>query len=142
MTEESLSTPRSKKKPPQRTLTTAEYKHERAKTVTEADVQHHILNYLALCGVVAFWIPNHGKMDPKTGRYNRVDAHHIKGVPDLAVILKGGRTAWFEVKRPDDGVVSPAQQHLLGLLVQMGHVAAVVRSVEEVQTILHSRGLL
>ena len=127
---------------PQKTLTISEYKKMRAKKIKEADVQDEILKYLALRGVIAFHIPNRGLYDKRTNRYNRVDKHHVPGVPDLAIILKDGRTVWAECKRPEGGVLSAAQQHLLGQLTQLGHLAVVVMSVEELETFLRTRGLI
>ena len=127
---------------PQATIPIKDWSRSRSLEATEADVQGQILNYLALRNVLAFHIPNHGKLDEKTGRWNRVDRHHVAGVPDLAILLKDGRVVWAECKRPDGGVLSPAQHHLLGLLTQLGHMAIVVRSVAEIETFLQSRNLI
>ena len=135
-------TRKSKKIKPQASITVEEWKNMNLRRVTEAEVQAEIITWLAGMGLVAFVIPNRGMYDPRTNRYNRVDQHHIAGIPDVAVVLPQGRVAWLEIKRPVGGIVSPAQHSILSLLTQMGHPACVVRSVVEVETFMRSRGLI
>ena len=121
---------------PAKTLRT--FLFERA---SEKEIQDNILEWLSLKGMVAFHIPNHGKYDAKTNRYNITDRHHVPGVPDICVILKNGKTLWIEVKR-FGGPISRDQLKFLSHLNNMGHLATVAHSVEETETFMRTRGLL
>ena len=58
------------------------------------------------------------------------------GWPDLTLALPGGRTLYLELKAPK-GRVSEAQEYIHARLRSLGHQVEVVRSVEEVQQLLH-----
>ncbi len=58
----------------------------------------------------------------------------ITGIPDVEAI-KDGRVLFFEVKTAD-GVLSPLQQTRIAELRRFGAMAEVVRSVEDVRTLI------
>ena len=106
----------------------------------ERDIQSGILHYLWSIGYPAFHVPNHGKFDSATNRYNRVDRDHVAGVPDIVCPCKGGRTVYFEVKSAT-GTTSKAQLDYGMRLIRDGHNYMVVRSVAEVRQHLSAWGL-
>ena len=106
----------------------------------EKEIQSAILHYLWSIGYPAFHVPNHGKYDPRTNRYNRVDKDHIPGVPDIVCPCEDGRCVFFEVKS-DSGVTTQAQYDYGIRLIKMGHHYMVVRSVAEVRSCLSEWGL-
>lgn len=64
----------------------------------------------------------------------------LPGFPDIIMALPGGRTIYLELKAPK-GSLSPAQHLVHARLRDIGHRVHVVRSVEEVQFILHDAGV-
>lgn len=65
----------------------------------------------------------------------------LAGIPDLLVVGPEGTTAWLEVKTAK-GRVSPLQREQLDRLSKLGHVAAVVRSVDEALTVLKENAFI
>ena len=106
----------------------------------EKDIQSAILHYLWSIGYPAFHVPNHGKYDAKTNRYNRVDEDHVAGIPDIVVPCGKGRVCFFEVKSAE-GHISKAQNDYGMKLISMGHNYGIVRSVAEVRQQLSWWGL-
>lgn len=81
-------------------------------------------------------IPNGGARTPVEGAiFKRTGV--LAGMPDLVVILNGGRVAWLEVKA-DKGRLSDAQSTLGIWLAGRGHLWACVRSVEQVRECLEA----
>ena len=66
----------------------------------------------------------------------KVEAKGVRGWPDLDITLPGGRVALVEMKRPG-GTVSPHQAGWCYLLMQLGRLAFVAESLEEVQRRIH-----
>ncbi|WP_241649061.1 VRR-NUC domain-containing protein [Paenirhodobacter populi] len=64
----------------------------------------------------------------------------VPGFPDLACHLPGGVSVFFEVKAGKNGT-SPAQDDVLARLQTLGHRAAVVRSVADVDEALTQWGI-
>ena len=62
------------------------------------------------------------------------------GLPDLLAV-KQGRAVFFEIKT-ETGRLSQLQEHTLGRLRSAGAVAEMVRSIEDVEYVLRSEGLL
>ena len=79
-------------------------------------------------------IPNGGARTPAEGAiFKRTGV--LAGMPDLVVILTGGRVLWLEVKA-DKGRRSEAQSDIGMWLAAKGHHWACVRSVEQVRECL------
>ena len=100
----------------------------------ESIIQQQICDYLSAVGVFYFSIPNehynisHGQ---------RVTLHKmgmLSGIPDICVLANG--TCYFlEVK---NGTGKPSKQQLIihKALTDKGYKVAIVRSVDDVKTIL------
>lgn len=74
-------------------------------------------------------IPNGGlRSKAEAARMQRTGTR--PGMPDLVVILPGGRTCWLEVKTRD-GALSAAQSEMHYRLLGLGHAVSVVRSIED-----------
>lgn len=66
------------------------------------------------------------------------------GIPDVyfTCAALGGRSVWFELKRPDRSAEpTDLQRYTMDQLVRAGCVCHVVRSVDEVLVILASLGV-
>lgn len=111
------------------------------RAMSEADIQASIIEWLWVQGLLAFHIPNRGLWNRKTRRYNIVDRHHLPGIPDLCVPMKGGKTFWIECKRYGEGP-TPDQVRFLAKLGYLGHHVVVAHSVGEVETYMRTNGLL
>lgn len=64
----------------------------------------------------------------------------VPGFPDLMILLPDGECALFEVKAPG-GALQPTQKAIISQLHGLGHRAAVVRSVDDVDACLTDWGL-
>lgn len=106
----------------------------------EKEIQSAILHYLWSIGYPAFHVPNHGKFDPRTNRYNRVDEDHVAGVPDIVCPCLDGKVCFFEVKSAT-GVLSPEQREYWQRMSRLEQRYVVVRSVADVRSALSSWGL-
>lgn len=79
-------------------------------------------------------IPNGGARTPAEGAiFKRTGV--LAGMPDLVVILNGGRVAWLEVKA-GKGRLSDKQSALGIWFASHGHLWACVRSVDQVRECL------
>jgi len=67
---------------------------------------------------------------------NHGNAYSVKGLPDVLVI-KAGRAAWMEVKRPGEDATR-IQQHRIRELIRFGCPATVVRSVGDAREFLEA----
>jgi Holliday junction resolvase len=65
---------------------------------------------------------------------NHGSAFGVKGLPDVLVI-KGGRAAWMEVKRPGEEPTK-IQEHRMRELIETGCPVAVVRSAGDAREFL------
>lgn len=61
------------------------------------------------------------------------------GIPDICAII-GGRFYGFEVKRPQNGRLSPLQEQTIKKINAAGGIAAVVNFPEDVQRIIEGVG--
>lgn len=102
----------------------------------EKAIQNAILHFLRVqpeC--MAFEVYNSGKFLPKVGRFvPNNSAFRPKGIPDIIAIYRGN-TFWLEVKTPE-GRLSLEQKVLHERMWKLGWMTYVVRSVEDVQTVL------
>lgn len=63
---------------------------------------------------------------------------YARGFPDRIVLLPGGVLVWVELKRPQDGRLSPAQKVQHVLLRRMGQRVEAVWSKEQVDGLLEN----
>lgn len=104
-----------------------------------------LLTVLERQGRLAFTaIPNGsvlaGDAEQRARQMNKLKNTGLRpGVPDLLIILPGGRCAWAELKSAT-GTLSAAQKEWRDRLEAMGHDWRLVRSVEELQTYLKEIG--
>jgi hypothetical protein len=104
----------------------------------EQDVQREILAYLKGRGILCWKVPV-GAMKVGGARAQSP----LKGHPDIAMVLPGGRYGGLEVKRPDEPAkLSADQREWQARLEAAGALCAVVHSVAEVEALLRFDELL
>jgi len=108
----------------------------KAKVQTETQIVRAILDYLAANRILA-WRNNVGAARNPAGRLVRFG---VKGMPDIAGVLPGGRALFLEVKRRH-GRMSPDQDRMVSRLIGTGARVGVVHNVEEVRGMLVASGL-
>ena len=81
------------------------------------------------------WLEDQGHYVVKTINSNK------KGVPDLLVCLDGGRFCAIEVKRPG-GKATQLQLYNLKQIKDLGGIAMVAESVDEVRELFARNGLM
>lgn len=86
------------------------------------------------CQAVVFHIPNGGSRDAREASNLKVQGV-LAGVPDLCIVLPGGRTIWVEMKAKA-GRVSLNQTGLHKLFIEMGHEVLTAYSAEEALALL------
>lgn len=108
---------------------------------TEAEIQAAIVEWVRTVApqVVIFAVPNGGlrsKSEAARLKWTGV----LAGVPDLCLVLPGGRSAFWEVKAPG-GRISPAQDAMFFRLGRMGAPVATMRSIEDARAELERLGV-
>ena len=113
-----------------------------ARKQIESGIQRSIITYLraVVPGCVVMAIPN-GSQRTATGRPANAVPGFLAGAPDIIVALVGGSVIWLEVKSPV-GRLSENQIYVHGLLEKAGHKCFVVRSVDDVRSVLSSLNIL
>lgn len=108
----------------------------RKSILSEAAIQRQIVDYAAACLVDArlVAIPNASRRGAG-GRATNAVAGLTPGVPDLALIVRGGATYWIEVKSAR-GKLSEAQREFHRWMGINGVWAVTVRSLEDFKTVL------
>lgn len=106
----------------------------------ERDIQRSVLAYLHLLGITAVHVPNGsvlaGGSKERAMQVNALKKNGMRpGFPDLILFDKGGRVGFMEVKREGEKQ-GEAQIHWQGQLEYLGHLYAVVRSIEDVEETL------
>ncbi len=107
----------------------------------EQDLQDALLGALKLHRLFAFPLRNHGLLNKKTGAYNRVEKHHVAGVPDVAIVLPNGKILWVELKAAD-GRPSNEQIAFHIRLRGLGHDCIIAWTVHEVLAYLRQLGAI
>jgi hypothetical protein len=95
--------------------------------MSEAELQRQIVKDLTFAlgaGTRGFVI------EQNAVRSRRVKRGPEPGTPDLQVVLRGGVTAWLEVKLPGEEL-SESQVHWHVAAIRLGHRVHVVRSTSE-----------
>jgi hypothetical protein len=96
----------------------------------EKDIQKQILDYLALCRILAWRNQSTGIFDPRRGVFRTLTG--LKGVPDILGILFDGTFLGIEVKRPG-GRMSPEQQAFMAQAKAKGACVFMAESVGAVE---------
>jgi hypothetical protein len=96
----------------------------------EARIQAAIVEWVRVAApsVMVFAIPNGGLRTKAEAARMRWTG--VAGIPDLAIVVPGGRIHFIEVKAPG-GSLSPAQRDVHDRLVSLGTPSAVVRSIDD-----------
>jgi len=79
--------------------------------------QRAVLTWFRNRGYFIYAIPNHKGQREYDGA--------ISGMPDLQVVLQGGKVIWIEMKRTKGGVLSDKQKLVHAHLRRLGHVVIV-----------------
>lgn len=101
----------------------------------ESDIVRAICDYLAYKKHF-FWRSNNIPVfDPgKQGGFRSMPKHSLKGIPDIIIILKGGKVVFLEVKTAT-GVLSDSQKDFQAKCISVGAKYVVVRNLENVQAL-------
>ena len=105
----------------------------------ESDIQKAILDYLHLKGIFAWSNKTQGTFDPVRRIFRRNTT--MKGVSDILGVFNcrteccRGKLLALEVKS-EKGKLTEAQSHFLSSIENHGGVAAMVRSVKDVEHVL------
>jgi len=99
----------------------------------EKDIQKAILQYLHLKGIFAWVNKTQGTYDPIRKVFRR--STMTKGVADILGVVGNGKILALEVKSAT-GKLTPDQAYFLKAVEERGGVAAMVRSVREVEYVL------
>lgn len=98
--------------------------------ISEADIENQILTVLSLKGIFVWKNQTAGYFDKKRRIFRKPKSRfQIKGTSDVLGVYKG-RLIAIEVKT-DKGRLSPEQKTFLDRINNEGGIAAVCRSVEE-----------
>lgn len=106
--------------------------------LSESQIERAIADFLTFQGFEVVKIPSSGYFDMARKCFRKHTSPYVRnGIPDL-LALKRGRTIWFEVKSKK-GILSEAQKDFHKLLEKAGEEFHVVRSVEDVETVLKGK---
>jgi hypothetical protein len=107
----------------------------------EARTQAAVVEWVRLVAphVLAFSIPNGGYRTPAEPARMKWTGT-VAGVPDLAIVVPGGRVHFLEVKAPG-GSLSAAQRAIHESLVGLGTPPAIVRSLDDVRLAFAAWGI-
>lgn len=100
------------------------------KQPTEHDEQKAFCKYLDFVHLTYFAVPN-GSNKSMTAR-RKFKAEGLKaGVPDMVILLEGGKTVFIEMKRKRGGTVSKEQKEWLERLRVLGFDAYICKGAKE-----------
>lgn len=123
-------------------VTAAPCRRVRPKSRAESAIQADIVDFLR-AALPASYLPYanaNGAQRTASGRAANAVPGLTPGIPDLSVACPGGTILYFEVKRPG-GVLSPAQEDIIGRLQKAGGFVAVVTSMDDVEIALRTWGI-
>jgi hypothetical protein len=96
----------------------------------ESVIEDAILTWLNLQpGTFAFKVPD--QREVRDGVYMK-NKWMPRGIPDICCMLSGGRTCFIEVKN-ETGKLSAEQVRFHAKMGDLGHIAHVVRSLDDVK---------
>lgn len=106
--------------------------------IPERAIQRAIVDYIAAVApeILCFAIPN-SSVRTAGGRAGNAVSGLTAGIPDLALVLPGGRVAFIEVKTAD-GQLSVAQRGIMKRLIWLEAHFVVARDVEDVREALRA----
>lgn len=104
----------------------------------EKEIENHILKVLRMRGIFAWKVKSMGTFDTKRGVFRAPSPLYMKGVSDILGCLEGGRFLAIEVKS-EKGKLTPEQRTFLERVHELGGVAMVARSVDDVMQKLFTR---
>lgn len=107
--------------------------------ILERDVVRGCLEFLQYKGIMA-WRQNSGAIPTGKGGYRSFRG--MPGQSDIIGVLAGGRFLAIEAKRPKGGRLSPEQETFLDRVSDLGGLALVVRSTEELEADLKEAGII
>ncbi len=108
---------------------------------SEAKRQAAIVEYVrTVAPQVLIWAVPNGGLRTKAEAARLKWTGVLAGVPDLTLVLPGGRCAFWECKTPR-GKLSTAQVLAFSRLHDLGHSVAVVRDIEDARKELARLGL-
>jgi len=100
------------------------------KCASEHDEQVTFCQYLDFVHLTYFAVPN-GSNKSMTAR-RKFKAEGLKaGVPDMVILIEGGKTVFIEMKRKTGGTVSKEQKQWLERLRVLGFDAYVCKGAKE-----------
>ncbi len=100
----------------------------------ESKLQYEIVLFLQDQGYFFYSVPNEAKRSPQLAA--RLKAMGMRsGVADLVVLLPGGRSVFLEVKTAT-GKQATMQKLFEQRVTELGFVYQIVRSVQDVQSVL------
>ena len=107
----------------------------------EADIQRSVVAYVRVVApeVFIFAVPN-AAVRRAGGRAGNAVPGLTAGVPDLALILPGARSAFFECKT-DKGKLSQAQAAILDRFAKLKIPFAIVRGIDDARAALRAWGV-
>jgi len=100
----------------------------------ESIIQQQICDYLSLQGIFYFSIPNEHYNISHGQRVTLQKMGLVSGMPDLCILHNG--TAYFLEVKNETGKASKQQLIIHKALTDKGYKVVIVRSVEDVKTIL------
>jgi hypothetical protein len=108
----------------------------RKKGLNESQIEIQVCHWLRVKGFFFWKQPNVGFFDTRVMRFRRHSSPYVKrGVPDLIVLLPGGKFCGLEIKSAT-GTQSVDQKSFEQSVKRVGGEYWLVRSLEEVETIL------
>ena len=116
--------------------------HKKPDWNQEARPQAAIVSYVRWVAphIIIFHVPNGGwRSKAEAARFKWIGV--LAGVFDLVLILPDGRSAYWEAKRPKGGRLSDDQKKMIADLERLGHVWAVVLSIDDARRELRRLGI-
>ncbi len=107
------------------------------KVPSEHDEQVVVVRWLRKQGIFVYAVPNGGLRDAITSKRLK-DEGATSGIPDLQIVLDGGRVIWLEMKRRKGGSVSTTQKAIHEKLEGLGHTVIVAKGAKEAVDLLSS----
>jgi hypothetical protein len=117
-----------------------EWKHKPDRN-REGRIQIAVVKYVNLVApeAIIFHIPNGGwRGRTEAARFKALGV--TPGIPDLCLVLPGGKVAWWEIKA-DGGRISPSQAAMFSRFDESGHEVSVIHSIDEARTALRRLGV-
>jgi hypothetical protein len=122
---------------------TVKAKAVKAKIITPSEEQEQVavVNWLRANGVLCFHVPNGMKTNPITAaRFKKMGV--MAGIPDLCIVLDGGRVMWLEMKKVGKGRLSDAQKDVISRMAELDHQVYVCYGAKEAMAVCRAEGIV